>query len=125
MELLERASFLQTLGGYAADARGGAGPAAEQAVRILAALPPGRELAWAYAGLGAFYGAEGRVDEGLELLGKARVLGELLHEPSLVSYALNQQGITLVHHGSDGTRSVGEALGIALGADMQEAAGLA
>ena len=90
-----------------------------------AALPPGRELAWAYAGLGAFYGGTGRIDEGLELLGKARVLGELLHEPGLVSYALNQQGITLVGRGRDGTESIDQALGIALDADLQEAAGLA
>jgi len=53
--------------------------AAEEAVRVLEALPPGRELAWAYAGLGAFCSAAGRIDEGLELLGKARALGELLH----------------------------------------------
>ena len=99
--------------------------AAQEAVHVLAALPPGRELAWAYAGLGAFYGGTGRIDEGLELLGKARVLGELLHEPGLVSYALNQQGITLVGRGRDGTESIDQALGIALDADLQEAAGLA
>ena len=72
---------------------------AQEAVRILAALPPGRELAWAYAGLGVFCGGVGRIAEGLELLQKARALGELLHEPSLVSYALNQQGMTLVERG--------------------------
>ena len=99
--------------------------AAQEAVHILAALPPGRELAWAYAGLGALYGGTGRIDEGLELLGKARALGELLHEPGLVSYALNQQGITLVGRGRDGTESIDQALGIALDADLQEAAGLA
>ena len=99
--------------------------AAEEAVRILAALPPGRELAWAYAGLGAYYGAAGRTGEGLELLRKARALGELLHEPGLVSYALNQQGMTLVEHGDDGRESLAEALGIALDADLQEAVGLA
>ena len=99
--------------------------AAQEAVHILAALPPGRELAWAYAGLGALYGGTGRIDEGLELLGKAQALGELLHEPGLVSYALNQQGITLVGRGRDGTESIDQALGIALDADLQEAAGLA
>ncbi len=99
--------------------------AAEEAVRVLAALPPGRELAWAYAGLGAFCSAAGRTDEGLELLGKAGALGELLHEPALVSYALTQQGMTLIERGCDGTESVVRALGIALTADLQEAAGLA
>ena len=33
--------------------------AAEEAVEVLAALPPGRELAWAYASLGAFYWRRG------------------------------------------------------------------
>ena len=97
--------------------------AAEEAVRILAALPPGRELAWAYAGLGALYGAEGRIDEGLELLAKAQVLGELLHEPGVVSYALNMHGMTLVERGCDGRESVEQALGIALDADLHAAAG--
>ncbi len=99
--------------------------AAEEAVRVLAALPPGRELAWAYAGLGAICNGAGRIDEGLELLGKARELGELLHEPRLVSYALNVQGISLVERGRDGTESIDQALGIALDADLQEAAGRA
>lgn len=97
--------------------------AAEEAVRILEALPPGRELAAAYAYLGAFYGGEGRIDEGLELLAKARVLGELLHEPGLVSYALNMHGIIQVERGCDGRESLEQALGIALDEDLQEAAG--
>ena len=99
--------------------------AAAEAVRVLEALPPGRELAWAYAGLGAFSSAAGRTDEGLELLGKAQALGELLHEPDLVSYALTQQGMTLLERGCDGTESVDRALGIALTADLQEAAAFA
>ncbi len=99
--------------------------AAEEAVEILAALPPGRELAWAYAGLGAFYGGEGRTDEGLDLLGKARALGEVLHEPDVVSYALNQQGMTLVERGRDGTDLVAQALEISLAAGLQQAAGFA
>jgi DNA-binding CsgD family transcriptional regulator/tetratricopeptide (TPR) repeat protein len=98
---------------------------AQEAVRILAALPPGRELAWAYAGLGASCSGVGRIAEGLELLEKARALGELLHEPSLVSYALNQQGMTLVGRGRGAAESLDQALGIALDADLQEAAGLA
>ena len=99
--------------------------AAEEAVGILAALPPGRELAWAYAGLGAFYGGEGRINDGLDLLGKARVLGEVLHEPDVVSYALTQQGMILVERGRDGTDLVAQALEISLAGDLQEAAGLA
>jgi tetratricopeptide (TPR) repeat protein len=99
--------------------------AAEDAVRILTPLPPGRELAWAYALLGAFYGGSGRIDEGLELLAKAQALGELLHEPGVVSYALNQHGMIQVERGRDGTASVAQALEIALDAGLQESAGLA
>ena len=97
--------------------------AAQDAVRVLAALPPGRELAWACAFLGACYGGTGRADEGLELLGEARDLGGLLNEPGVVSYALNQQGMTLVERGHDGTGPLRQALEIALDADLQEAAG--
>jgi tetratricopeptide (TPR) repeat protein len=97
--------------------------AAEEAVRILGALPPGRELAWAYANLGASYSGTGQVDEGLELFGKARELGELLHEPGLVSYALNAEGYGLVERGRDGTGILEQALQVALDADLQDAAG--
>jgi len=42
------------------------------AVGILALLPPGRELAWAYANLGASYMGMSRTDEGLGMFAKAR-----------------------------------------------------
>ena len=71
--------------------------AAEEAVRVLEALPPGRELAWAYASLGAvpaWWRAERRA---LSSIGeKARALGERLREPDVVSYALNAIGLALV-----------------------------
>ena len=99
--------------------------AAQDAVRILAPLPPGPELAWAYAGLGALYGTANRIEESLELLEKARDLGEVLHEPGVVSYALNMAGMTLAEEGRDGLESIGQALGIALDADLQKSAGVA
>ncbi len=99
--------------------------AAEEAVRILAALPPGRELAWAYAGLGALHSGEGRIDEGLDLLGRARALGEVLHEPDVVSYALNQEGMTLVQGGRDGTGLIARALELARSADLHQLEGFA
>ena len=43
----------------------------------------------------------------------------------MVSYALNQQGMTLVERGRDGTEPIAQALEIALAADLQQAAGLA
>jgi len=97
--------------------------AAEEAVAVLAPLPPGRELAWAYAGLGALYSGVGRIDESLELLDKALVLGELLHEPDLVSNVLVHQGMNLVERGCDGTEPLKQALRIAMDAGLQAAAG--
>ena len=97
--------------------------AAEEAVSILAALPPGRELAWAYAGLGTLHSGEGRIDEGLDLLGRARALGEVLHEPDVVTYALNQEGMTLVQTGRDGTGLIARALELARSADLHQLEG--
>ncbi len=59
------------------------------------------------------------------MLAKARALGELVHEPGVVSYALNMQGMTLVEQGRDGLEPVGQALGIALDADLPRSAGVA
>ena len=67
--------------------RGGGGPHP----RRLATRP--RSWPRPTRALGALYSEEGRTDEGLELLEKARALGELLHEPGLVSYALNMRGV--------------------------------
>lgn len=99
--------------------------AAEAAVRVLEALPPGPELAWAYANLGATYITVGRTDEGVEFIGMARTIGERLHEPAIVSYALNATGLALVDRGEDGTEVIERALEIALEADLQESAGRA
>jgi DNA-binding CsgD family transcriptional regulator/tetratricopeptide (TPR) repeat protein len=97
--------------------------AAEKAVGVLEDLPPGLELAWAYASLGASYLNLGRLDDGTAAIGKARALGEQLDEPSLVSYALNATGLTQVERGQDGTGTLEQALQVALDADLQEAVG--
>ena len=99
--------------------------AAEEAVQALQDLPPGLELAWAYASLGASYLNLGLAGEGMDAIEKARALGEDLHEPNLVSYALNATGLTLVERGEDGTGTLGQALRIALDEGLQEAAGRA
>ena len=54
-------------------------------MRVLEGVPPGRELAWAYANLGATYMLVGRSDDAVEAGQKAQVLGECLHEPGIVS----------------------------------------
>jgi len=99
--------------------------AAHEAVGVLESAPPGPGLAWAYAKLGVAILASGRLDEGLELLAKARDLGEQLDQADVVSFALNAIGLTLVEDGQDGIPTIERALQIALGADVQEAAGRA
>ncbi len=99
--------------------------ASEEAVRILEPLPPGPELASAYASHAIVFLGQGRTDEGLEVLEKARALGESLGRPDVVSYALNAIGCGLSEAGRDGTGALERALRTALDADLPEAAGRA
>ncbi len=97
--------------------------AAQESVEVLRLLPPGRELAWAQANLAATYMNKGQIDRGLEVMQAARTLGESLHEPELICYALNADGLVLTDRGRDGTQPLEQALQIALDADLQESAG--
>ncbi len=97
--------------------------AAQESVEVLRLLPPGRELAWAQANLAATYMNKGQIDRGLEVMRAARTLGESLHEPELICYALNADGLALTDRGRDGTQPLEQALQIALDADLQESAG--
>jgi DNA-binding CsgD family transcriptional regulator len=97
--------------------------AAVEAVEILQGQRPCPELAWAYASLGVNHLLFGRVDEGLSLIERSRHLGERLHQPDVVSYALNAIGLTHAELGKDGTGPLKDGLRIALDADLQEAAG--
>ena len=101
--------------------------AAREAVQILEAAPPSPELAWAYATLGTCGLSQfgGRREAALEVIEKARGLGERLQQPDVVSYALNAIGLTLIMTGRDGMESIRQALRTALDADLQEAAGRA
>ncbi len=99
--------------------------AAREAVRILESAPQSPGLAWAYAKLGVSILVSGRKDEGLELIARARDLGEQLDQADVVSFALNAIGLTLVEDGQDGIPTIKRALQIALDADLQEAAGRA
>jgi DNA-binding CsgD family transcriptional regulator/tetratricopeptide (TPR) repeat protein len=102
-----------------------AGQAAEEAVAVLETLPPGQELAWAYANLSSFHMDVGRSDDAIEVGEKARDLGDGLGQADIVSQALNTIGCALTHLGRDGMGSIERALAIALDADLQEAAGRA
>jgi DNA-binding CsgD family transcriptional regulator/tetratricopeptide (TPR) repeat protein len=94
-------------------------------VLVLEGLPPSTELGWAYATLGAAYLSIGRFGEGLDMLERARFLGEELAAPGLVSFTLNGIGIGLTESGRDGTACIERALRIALADDLQEHAGRA
>ncbi len=99
--------------------------AADEAIRVLADVPPGGELGWAYAARSVSYIGEGLIDEGLELMLKARELAEQVGDPELTSYALNAMGLGEVYANRDGLPSIEEALRVALDANLQEAAGRA
>ena len=97
--------------------------AAEDAVRLLESLPPGRELVWAYARLGASRWNRGQAADGLSAIHKARDLGESLHLPDIESYAAHAIGLTQARSGQGGMPSVEHALRIALDAGLPGTAG--
>ena len=97
--------------------------AAEEAVRVLECLPPGAELAWAYANLAANYMMLGRMKEAIDVGERGRELGERLRHRGIESHALNTIGVAQCHLGQDGMSSIEQALWIALDADLPEAAG--
>jgi DNA-binding CsgD family transcriptional regulator/tetratricopeptide (TPR) repeat protein len=99
--------------------------AAVEAVRVLQARPPGRELALAYANLGNSYMLVGRSDEAVEVGEKARALAEELDQADVESHALTVIGSAVLKTRRDGMDSVEQALRIALDADLHEEAGLA
>ena len=92
--------------------------AAEEAVRILEPLPPGRELAWAYANLATNQMMQGRLKEAIDAGEKGRDLGECLGLGGIVSHALNTIGVAQCSLGQDGMSSIERALRIALDADL-------
>jgi DNA-binding CsgD family transcriptional regulator/tetratricopeptide (TPR) repeat protein len=101
------------------------GRAAGEAVRVLEALPPGPELAWAYANLSTSYMLVGRSDEAVDLGEKACALGEGLHLAGVLCHALTAIGSAILKSRLDGMGSIERALQIALDADLHEEAGLA
>ncbi|HEY7012773.1 MAG TPA: AAA family ATPase [Streptosporangiaceae bacterium] len=101
------------------------GQAAREAVRVLEALPPGPELAWAYANLSNSCMLVGRSDEAVAIGDKARILAEGLHQPDVLSHALTAIGSAILKSRRDGLGPIERALRIALAADLHEEAGLA
>jgi len=97
--------------------------AAEEAVEVLEPLPPGRELAWAYARLSVARWSQGRSDEAARAIDKAREVGERLHLADVESYALNLAGMMQVESGRDGMPLLEKALQVALDAGLPESVG--
>src|SRR5262249_34150132 len=99
---------------------------AEEAVAVLEALPPGKELGWAYTNLANSGMALGTSHEDMQrLLGKARDIGEQFGYPDVVCYALNGAGLCLVDADQDGMPEIEESLRLALATDLPESAGRA
>jgi ATP/maltotriose-dependent transcriptional regulator MalT len=76
-----------------ADARG------EEAVRVLEALPPGRELAMAYSNRAHLYMLRADVDDAIAWGTMAIELAESLGETEIVVHALNNVGTVMVNSG--------------------------
>jgi DNA-binding CsgD family transcriptional regulator len=93
-----------------------------RAIAVLEELPPGPELARAYARVSG----DGMVDYDLRLAtewgARAIALAERLDEPELLSMALNFVGLAELHAGIDaGAEKVQRGLGLALEHDLEEA----
>src|SRR5215469_12071192 len=99
--------------------------AAHEAVLVLEDLPPGRELASAYLELGDALWATGRA-EGLELIEKARDLGESLGHADVLSDALNSIAFGMaVYRGEDALPILEQALRTGMDAGLVRAVGRA
>jgi tetratricopeptide (TPR) repeat protein len=94
--------------------------AAAEAVAELRALPPGRELGWAYAARAATHLRIGQFDKGLDGMEQAAALGSQLGDPELASYALNGAGLGRIAAGHDGIASIEQALNAALDAGCRK-----
>jgi DNA-binding CsgD family transcriptional regulator/tetratricopeptide (TPR) repeat protein len=88
--------------------------AAEEAVAVLEALPPGEALAWAYAGLGCAYLTMGGNNEAaLAFLGKALDIAGQRGYLNVTCFALGVEGAGLIEAGRDGMPPLEESFRIA------------
>lgn len=101
------------------------GQAAAEAVQVLEKLPPGPELAWAYANLSSAHMLVGRSHEAADVGEKAYALGEELHEAGVLSRSLLAIGSATMTSRRDAMDAIERALRIALDANLDEEIGLA
>jgi DNA-binding CsgD family transcriptional regulator len=92
------------------------GLAAEEALRVLASLPPGAEMAMAQVGVAFWRWNQGRHAEAFDGMAQALELGKRLGRDDVVSTALIAKGNFLVDSGQDGIGSIEQALRLALDA---------
>src|SRR5215218_2563973 len=92
--------------------------AARAAVTLLEALPPGRELAMAYANLAQTYSAAGRREEAVSWAGQALELAERLDDTEIASHALATIGIC--QFAEDGREKLEQSLELAQRAGLAE-----
>jgi DNA-binding CsgD family transcriptional regulator len=93
--------------------------AAHDSLAVLAALPPGPELAVAHVGVAAGMSNAGRHARAFDGIAKALELARGLGRDDIVSLALSMNGMFLIDNGQDGISSIEEALRVALGADAE------
>ncbi len=94
-----------------------------EAVGLLEALPPGRELAMAYANLATLCMADDRWEETLTWAGRALALAESIDDTEIVVHALATIGaFELAEHGAE---KLEQALDLAQQAGLAEQAGRA
>jgi DNA-binding CsgD family transcriptional regulator/tetratricopeptide (TPR) repeat protein len=96
--------------------------AAREAVALLEVLPPGRELAMAYANLAHVHGAAGRREAAVRWAGQALELAERLDDTEIAVHALVTIGTCEF---KDEGRKLEQGLERALRADLAEQAGRA
>jgi DNA-binding CsgD family transcriptional regulator len=95
--------------------------AAREAVTLLEALPPGRELAMAYANLGQTYSAAARPEEVVSWAGRALELAERLDDTEIAVHALATIGTCEFADG--GTEKLERSLELAQRAGLAEQVG--
>ena len=98
-----------------------AGRYADDAVRVLEALPPGPELAMAYSVRSQLHMLNDRMDEAIDWGKRAIALAEQLGEADTRAHALNNVGTALLFSGRSGGREMlEESLSIALAHGFHE-----
>ena len=98
---------------------------AREALAILEPLPPGPELAWAYANLAALAMLEEDGGTAIELARRSAELAERLGRPDILSDALNTEACAALLLGQPWTELLDRSLRVALDAGLEEQAGRA